>query len=57
MPIDEVLGAEDTAPDISHLSLAEKRELVKRLEAEGHIQRAVEDEETLDTAEVISSGD
>ena len=52
-----MLGAEDTTPDISHLSLAEKRELVKRLEAEGHIQHTMEVEEPLDTAEVISSGD
>ena len=57
VPIDEELGAEDTTPDISHLSLAEKRELVKRLEAEGHIPHTVEAEEPLDTAEVISRGD
>ena len=56
VPIDEVLGAEDTTPDISHLSLAEKRELVKRLEAEGHIRNTVE-EEPLDVAEVITDGD
>ena len=56
VPIDEVLGAEDTTPDISHLSLAEKRELVKRLEAEGHIHNEVE-EEPLDVAEVTTDGD
>ena len=56
VPIDEVLGAEDTTPDISHLSLAEKRELVKRLEAEGHIHNTVE-EEPLDVAEVTTDGD
>lgn len=56
VPIGEELPAEDTAPDISHLSLAEKRELVKRLEAEGHIQHVV-DVEFLDSAEVDSHGD
>src|SRR5699024_1509346 len=42
VPFDEVLGSDDTAPYISHMSSAEKRELVKRLEADGYMHNDVE---------------
>lgn len=56
VPVDEQLPPEDTAPDISHLSLGEKRELVKRLQAEGHLPAEVQGPEQ-DVAEVSNRGD
>lgn len=56
VPIDEKLPPEDTAPDISHLSLGEKRELVKKLHAEGHLPAEALDPEQ-DVAEVSNHGD
>lgn len=53
--IDEELTPEETAPDISHLSLGEKRELVKKLQAEGHLPAEVAGPEQ-DVAEVSDYG-
>ena len=50
VPIDEPLDAEQTAPDISHLTMAEKQVLLRRLETEIHPETP---EGTEDTARVI----
>lgn len=48
--------AEETAPSISGLSIAEKREVVKQLQEEGYIPAAVTGPEQ-DVAEVSKHGD
>ncbi len=50
VPIDEPLDAGQTAPDISHLTMAEKQVLLRRLETEIHPETP---EGTEDTARVI----
>lgn len=56
VPIDADLPPEVTTPDISHLSMGEKRELVKRLQDEGYIPTPQQGPEQ-DTAEVSTHGD
>ncbi len=54
--IDEPLTPQETTPSIEHLSIAEKRELVKKLQAEGYLP-APEHGPVEDVAEVEKHGD
>lgn len=56
VPLEEVPTVQETAPSISGLSIAEKREVVKQLQAEGYIPAAVDGPEP-DVAEVGKHGD
>lgn len=55
-PIDEALTPQETAPSLDHLSIAEKREVAKQLQAEGFLPAPVNGP-PLDTAEVTNHGD
>lgn len=56
-PLDEELTPAETAPSIDHLSIAEKRELVKKLQEEGLVSSGPTPEAVEDQAEVMTHGD
>ncbi|MDN6199379.1 phage gene 29 protein family protein [Corynebacterium flavescens] len=56
-PLAEELTPAETAPSIDHLSIAEKRELVKKLQEEGLVSSGPTPEAVEDQAEVMTHGD